>query len=331
MDDGSLNSKLITIGIPTYNGSKTIKACLDSCITTITCSSFKGVEVLVVDNCSTDGTREIVSDFVESNPGIVRYVRNEENIGLDGNIDKIFTFATGSYVKLLGDDDLLLDDFLSNLHEILDNEHFDLILNQFNAVGEHRYPNDSEPEFLKRYYLSPEIFSDSGEIVGQISAITYSRESYLSVNAIAVTNTSQKFMYIALILMLRGKTAYDKRVSISVRPGSPRFTQNAINSLEMQINTRSMLTILLHSSGTWNIHQQKFLKKLCKSQTRYSLTFIDYVHRYSSLNSLQVIREFYPLGKRHLAFYLKYIPLALVPKNIGNEIVRLIKLQRKLK
>lgn len=331
MADVNPKNKLITIGIPTYNGAKTIELCLDSCIAAIANTSIEGLEILVVDNCSIDGTMEIVSDFVASNPEIVRYIRNDENIGLDRNIDKVFSNAKGTYVKLLGDDDLLFDDFLQNLSEILDRERFDLILNAFNAVGEFRHSNHSASEYLKKYYKSPQLHFDSNEIVGQISSITYSRESYLAVNANSVLGTNQKFMFVALTLMLKGKTAYDERVAISVRPGSPRFTQSAIKSLEMQRNTHFMLSILRGNGEPWNKSQQVFLKKLSRSQTRYSLTFIDYIHRYTELNSLQVIREFWPFGKGHLIFYLKYVPIALIPKRIGNQIVRLIKLQRKFK
>ena len=62
-----------------------------------------GVEVLVSDNCSTDGTPAVVSRFSAFN--CLRSVRNPENLGFDGNILNLFDKAAGRFLWLMGDDD----------------------------------------------------------------------------------------------------------------------------------------------------------------------------------------------------------------------------------
>ena len=63
-----------------------------------------GVDVLVVDNCSTDRTWEAVQKFSASG---VRLHRNERNLGLFGNFNRCLELASGAYLRILAGDDAL--------------------------------------------------------------------------------------------------------------------------------------------------------------------------------------------------------------------------------
>ncbi len=309
----------ITIGIPTFNGAGTIESCLQSCLNAISFSQREDVEILIQDNCSTDSTDQIVEKIMKENPNFIRYIKNQNNIGLDRNIDELVRNSRGRYVKLLGDDDLLYEDFLVYLVEVLENSKTDLVLNAYNAVGEIR-TNDTADQSPRVYSKSYKLFEDSNGIVGQIASITYNRESYLGVSCPeGAIGTNHKFMFVAMTLGLRGDAAYDKRISISVRPGSPRFTRFPLDSLNMQKNAYKAIVLLKQHGAPWDVSSRHFLRKLQLSQGKYSLTFMDFTHRYSTLNSFQVIKEFFSLGKCHAAFYLKYVPIVLIPKFLGNK------------
>jgi len=69
----------VTVGIciPTYNGARYLKHCLDSALA----QTFADFELLVIDDCSTDSTLDLVRQYAGSDPRIsVR--RNERNLGL---------------------------------------------------------------------------------------------------------------------------------------------------------------------------------------------------------------------------------------------------------
>ena len=86
MEQIKMSSKpILTIGIPTYNGSKTIRNMLD--ILLPQCDSR--VEVFVSDNCSTDSTPEIIRQYQKTYNNVT-YSKNETNIGTDRNIIKCF-------------------------------------------------------------------------------------------------------------------------------------------------------------------------------------------------------------------------------------------------
>ncbi len=97
------NSKILTIGIPTYNGALRIRETIDS----IAPQLGPDCEILVSDNASSDKTQEVVLELSQKYPGLISYHRNRENRGFDGNLNAIFDRALGRYVWLFGDDDIL--------------------------------------------------------------------------------------------------------------------------------------------------------------------------------------------------------------------------------
>lgn len=98
---------LITVGIPTFNGGKYIKEAIDSVLAQLNDEKAAQIEILISDNGSTDNAPKIISEYVEKYPNLLRYYRNEKNIGYDLNVDLLFKCAGGKYLWLLGDDDYL--------------------------------------------------------------------------------------------------------------------------------------------------------------------------------------------------------------------------------
>jgi abequosyltransferase len=105
---------LLTIAIPTWNRSPYLALTLEQLSRELNHVDENSVEVLVSDNCSTDNTPHVVE--AHTSPELtLRYVRNAENIGSDGNTAQCFNLARGKYVLILGDDDLLFDGTLASL------------------------------------------------------------------------------------------------------------------------------------------------------------------------------------------------------------------------
>lgn len=98
---------VLTFAIPTYNGAEFLAGAIESIVKEAAAEKLKDIEVLISDNCSTDGTREIAEKYQAEYPGMVRYRRNTENVGYDRNVDLAVREARGEYVWLIGDDDYL--------------------------------------------------------------------------------------------------------------------------------------------------------------------------------------------------------------------------------
>ncbi|MCK4829365.1 glycosyltransferase [bacterium] len=99
---------LVTIGIPTYNrAGGYLKEALASALN----QTYANIEIIVSDNCSTDGTAALMRNYTDSR---LRYTRHKENIGANNNFNYCLEQATGDYFLLLQDDDLIDEDFVES-------------------------------------------------------------------------------------------------------------------------------------------------------------------------------------------------------------------------
>ena len=99
-------SKLITIGIPTYNRADGyLRQALESALR----QTYQPIEIIVSDNCSSDHTEAVVNSYHD--PRII-YVKHPQNIGAIRNYNFCLEQAKGDYFLLLHDDDLIDENFI---------------------------------------------------------------------------------------------------------------------------------------------------------------------------------------------------------------------------
>lgn len=107
---------LVSILIPVYNREEMILETLNSALA----QTYDNIEIIVVDNDSTDGTWALISD-VASKDHRVKAFRNESNLGPVRNWLRCLEEAAGTYGKILWSDDLIASDFLESTVPFLDN------------------------------------------------------------------------------------------------------------------------------------------------------------------------------------------------------------------
>jgi glycosyltransferase involved in cell wall biosynthesis len=108
-------SPLVSICIPTYNYERF----LPEAIASACAQTYRDVEILVSDNCSTDDTPRLAAAMVRGDPRIV-YHRNEHNLGMVANFNRCLELAAGRYVKFLCADDALAPECVARMVEILE-------------------------------------------------------------------------------------------------------------------------------------------------------------------------------------------------------------------
>lgn len=95
----------VTVCIIAYNQEKYIRQCLQSIIDQKTNFDF---DVIVGDDCSTDGTQEIIKEFASKFPAMVRTIFQEKNTGGTRNYLDVHRAARGKYVAHIDGDDYML-------------------------------------------------------------------------------------------------------------------------------------------------------------------------------------------------------------------------------
>lgn len=100
----------VSVTIVTYNSGRFIRRCLESVLD----QHYPNLELIVVDNASTDGTTDILEPFEDR----CTIVYNEENIGFAAAQNQAIALSRGSWVLTLNPDVMLLPNFVSYLMEM---------------------------------------------------------------------------------------------------------------------------------------------------------------------------------------------------------------------
>lgn len=123
--------KILTISIAAYNSEKYLRKCLDSFVC---CKEIEKLEVLVINDGSTDTTRQIAGEYQSSYPESITVI-NKENGGHGSTINTSIKLATGKYFKLVDADDWVYSEGLDKLVRFLEGATADLVLNPYIKVN----------------------------------------------------------------------------------------------------------------------------------------------------------------------------------------------------
>jgi glycosyltransferase involved in cell wall biosynthesis len=96
-----MNHPLISIALCTYNGEKYLSEQIES----ITAQSYTNLEIIIVDDASTDTTFEIVKSYALLDKRIM-CIQNETNLGFNKNFEKALGLATGQFIAISDQDDI---------------------------------------------------------------------------------------------------------------------------------------------------------------------------------------------------------------------------------
>ncbi|MEL6429854.1 MAG: glycosyltransferase family A protein [Planctomycetota bacterium] len=108
---------LVSIGLPVFNG----EAFLDEAIRAVVGQSHEDFELVLADNASTDGTREICERW-SADDARIRWARTEAHTGAAHNFNRAFKLARGHYFKWVAHDDLIEPTYLKRCVDVLESD-----------------------------------------------------------------------------------------------------------------------------------------------------------------------------------------------------------------
>lgn len=112
-----LSRPRVSIGLPVYNGEQYLKEAIDSILS----QTFADFELVISDNASTDATQSICQEYAAKDRRVC-YYRNELNLGLSWNFNRVFELSVGEYFKWTGHDDVCKPKLLAQCVDILDTQ-----------------------------------------------------------------------------------------------------------------------------------------------------------------------------------------------------------------
>lgn len=120
------NKPLVSIVVPCYNIEQYVKKCVDSILK----QSYRQIEILLVDDGSTDGTSEILDDFRDKRIKVL----HQNNGGLSAARNAGLTFANGKYICFIDGDDYIDDKYVEVMMSRAETENADVVVCGYNNV-----------------------------------------------------------------------------------------------------------------------------------------------------------------------------------------------------
>lgn len=133
--------KLVSVIIPVYNK----KPWLYKCINSILCQTYKKIEIILVDDGSTDGSDVICDQLASSDNRIV--VIHKSNGGVSSARNKGIEVSTGEYIAFIDADDTVKTTYIEHLMQY---EGFDLVVNS-NQKENYEYVDDNIRYFVESF------------------------------------------------------------------------------------------------------------------------------------------------------------------------------------
>lgn len=124
------NEKLLSVIVPVYNTEKYISECLESIIN----SKFDDMEILIINDGSTDNSEIVINKYVEKYPKIIKYIK-QDNHGL-GNVRNVgLKNSKGKYIFSVDSDDTINTQFLKEAEKYLKND-IDMVICDWLSIPE---------------------------------------------------------------------------------------------------------------------------------------------------------------------------------------------------
>lgn len=117
----------VSIIVPIYNVEKYLSRCVDSLIS----QTYQNVEIILVDDCSTDKGAEIAAEYAQKDPKRIRFVQHEKNGGLSCARNSGIAASSGEWITFVDSDDWVSQDFVKTLYDTAVTDNADIVMSDF--------------------------------------------------------------------------------------------------------------------------------------------------------------------------------------------------------
>lgn len=136
--------ELVSVIMPSYNTARFIKETVES----VMAQTYRNWELIIVDDCSTDNTDEIVSEFLSDSR--IRYIKNEKNSGAAVSRNRALREAKGKWIAFLDSDDLWESEKLAKQIAFMKSNNCHFSYTNYVEIDEESIPNGKSVTGPKR-------------------------------------------------------------------------------------------------------------------------------------------------------------------------------------
>ena len=137
----------VSVIVPVYNKEKELEKCLDSLVQ----QTLEEIEIIVVDDASTDGSRKIIEQYKKKYPTKIKAYFNEMNQQIGKTRNRGLKEATGKYVGFVDGDDFVKPEMYQAYFEFAEQNNLDIVTGFYDKVS--KTTTRFENPVLYSYYI----------------------------------------------------------------------------------------------------------------------------------------------------------------------------------
>ncbi len=276
------NIPKISILVPIYN----VEKYLDECLTSIISQTLKNIEIICINDGSTDNSLEIIQKYMQNDPRIK--LINKRNSGYGDSMNQGLKIATGKYIGIIESDDIAKKRMFKTLYAYAKKNNFPDIIKSnyfeyFSTTNESRLKKNISRELCNKYFKpqkEPKIFKSAPSIWSAIYKNDFLKKfniNFLSTPGASYQDTSFNFktLYFASSIYCTSKAFLQYRqdnINSSVNNKEKIFYicdefDEIEKTIEKDLKIKPLVLTLKLNSYWWNYqrlaekHKDIFLNK----------------------------------------------------------------------
>jgi len=275
-------SSLVSILVPLYNHEQYINECLDSLVH----QTHKNIEIIVINDGSTDDSDMIIKRWIENNPSININYMSQENHGVTKTLNKMIKIAKGDYITLCASDDVLLENSIAiRLNYLQEHKNLKAVIGDANVIGTHS-------ELINESAMKSLFYANYKRLVNNIKS-----ELVLNWSVVGPTFLAEKSVYEKVGL-------YDETLLVEDREFYLRLLAN------------DLLGFLPQTVAKYRIHMSNISRKSKKAKwniyNQIAISNLKHADKFNGINNIFLVSnniDFYLTNTKYLT--AKYIVLNL--------------------
>lgn len=195
--------RLVSIALATYNGEKYLNEQIQSLVD----QNYRPLEIIVVDDRSTDNTWNIINDWKIKYPDLFTIVRNEQNLGFNQNFSKAIGLCNGQYIAMSDQDDIWVANKISTLVDLFES---DPEITLVHHKDDHIIDGKIQKQVRDKYYRIPYTGNDPKSIFYsyQMGGHSMMLNRTIVQDLLPIPDGILYDWWILLIAVWKGKVAY---------------------------------------------------------------------------------------------------------------------------
>ena len=256
----------IDILLPTYNGEKYLKEQIDSILS----QTHQNIRLIISDDCSKDGTAEILKQYEQKDKRIEIYLQ-QQNLGVVKNIEFLLQKVESPYYMLADQDDIWLPEKIEKSLEKLKQEDADLVFGDLEVVDQDlktMYPSFGDFMLLNKKIHKYINTNELNYLYNCVTGCTILAKKQTIPNILPLPEKSKYLIHdhwIGLMASLNGKVAYVNGKYIKYRQhGNNQVGTNKISHgyTKLEQVRELFINVKLGVFGTYVENNEKFPEHL---------------------------------------------------------------------